>query len=388
MLSSQAEGRQLTEAGVAALIRGQWLEARALFSRAAEADAASLPARLGPAYACRGAGDRPAALAAVDVVLAQAPQHWRALLLKADLLEAAGDARGAAAFYLHGLRAAPPEGQRSPEMESELSRAQAMLDQRAAAIEQAVRGRLATEAGTGRRFEESLDIMFGHARPCLQQPRRYFFPGLAQQAFFDDREAFPWLDALEAATDDIRAELLAVMGECEAFQPYVQAQPGRPRKRDPMVGNPDWSAYYLWKDGQVVAEHAARCPKTMAALAQVPLSTLPRRSPSVLFSLMRPGAHIPAHHGLVNTRLIGHLPLIVPEGCEFRVGNERREWVEGRAWLFDDSIEHEAWNRSHETRVILLFEVWRPDLKPEERAQVTALFEVIDACGEGGAWDD
>ena len=112
------------------------------------------------------------------------------------------------------------------------------------------------------------------------------------------------------------------------------------------------------------------------------------RSPSVLFSLLRPGAHIPAHTGMVNTRLIGHLPLIVPPGCEFRVGNEMRPWVEGKAWMFDDTIEHEAWNRSGETRVILLFEIWRPELTPAERALVDAMFAAIDAhSGQKPKWE-
>jgi aspartyl/asparaginyl beta-hydroxylase (cupin superfamily) len=111
------------------------------------------------------------------------------------------------------------------------------------------------------------------------------------------------------------------------------------------------------------------------------------RTPSVLFSLLRPGAAIPPHHGFVNTRLICHLPLIVPDGCAFRVGNDTRPWREGQAWAFDDTIEHEAWNRSDQTRVILLFDIWRPELTGEERAQVAAMFEAIDDYGAGGeAW--
>jgi aspartate beta-hydroxylase len=127
-----------------------------------------------------------------------------------------------------------------------------------------------------------------------------------------------------------------------------------------------------------VADHAARCPRTMAALAELPLVHIPRRSPNVLFSLLKPGTHIPAHNGFVNTRLIAHLPLIVPPGCRLRVGNETRAWQEGRTWLFDDTIEHEAWNDSDQTRVVLLFEVWRPELSAAERQQVTALFDAIE----------
>jgi aspartyl/asparaginyl beta-hydroxylase (cupin superfamily) len=117
----------------------------------------------------------------------------------------------------------------------------------------------------------------------------------------------------------------------------------------------------------------------MRALERVPLARVPNRSPSILFSLMQPRAHIPPHNGLVNTRLICHLPLIVPGQCRFRVGNEIREWQQGHCWLFDDTIEHEAWNGSDETRVILLFDVWRPELSHEERQLVQHLFESIDA---------
>ncbi len=146
-----------------------------------------------------------------------------------------------------------------------------------------------------------------------------------------------------------------------------------------MLNNPAWSAFYLWKNGEPVAANVERCPSVMRALRNVPLSVVPNRSPSILFSLLKPGAHIPPHNGLVNTRLICHLPLIVPGRCRFRVGNEVREWVTGRSWVFDDTIEHEAWNDSDQTRVILLFDVWRPELSAEEQSLVVQLFEAIDA---------
>ena len=141
-----------------------------------------------------------------------------------------------------------------------------------------------------------------------------------------------------------------------------------------MLDNPSWSAFYLWKDGALVPENAARCPNTVAALEDVPLNRLPQRSPSVLFSLLKPHAHIPPHNGLVNTRLICHLPLIVPENCgAIRVGNESRPWVEGELLIFDDSMLHEAWNDSDSDRVVLLFDIWRPELTEEERALVTTV---------------
>jgi aspartyl/asparaginyl beta-hydroxylase (cupin superfamily) len=174
-----------------------------------------------------------------------------------------------------------------------------------------------------------------------------------------------------------------------AFEPYVRSDPSRPRReQDGLLDNPDWGAFYLWKDGEVVPENAARCPRTMRALESIPLCRVSNRSPSVLFSLLRAGAHIPPHTGMVNTRLICHLPLIVPGRCTFRVGNVEREWEEGKAWVFDDTIEHEAWNRSDATRVILLFEIWRPELTDAERSLVNAMFEAIDShSGRKPDWE-
>ena len=387
-----SEARELARTGMDALRRGDARLARQAFDRivAGGRDDASACVALG--MACRALGDPAAALAAADRGLAHEARNVRALVLKADLLAGQGDARAAAAFYLEAVKAAGSPGGLPPDLEAEVARARAFCEQSARQIEEGVRGRLRDagllDARASGRFRESLDILFGHKAPYFQQPRYYYFPGLPQIQFYD-RAAFPWLDRVEAATADIRAELTAVLQDESSFRPYLESDPKRPRKsQDGMTDNPDWGAFYLWKNGEPVAANAARCPRTLEALAEAPIARLPQRSPSILFSLLRAGARIPPHCGLVNTRLICHLPLIVPGQCEFRVGNEVREWEEGRAWVFDDSIEHEAWNRSAGTRVILLFEIWRPELSAEERAQVSAMLEAMDAmAGERPAWE-
>jgi aspartate beta-hydroxylase len=62
-----------------------------------------------------------------------------------------------------------------------------------------------------------------------------------------------------------------------------------------------------------------------------------------------------------------HLPLVVPGNCRFRVGSETRRWQEGKAWVFDDTIEHEAWNDSDVPRAVLIFDTWHPGLSTGER---------------------
>ena len=386
------DARSLAQSGVAALRRGDARKARELFERIVAAGQADASSCLGLAYACTHLGDSAAAIAAIDKALALEPRNLRALILKADHLAKAGDARAASAYYRFAVQVAPPANELPADLRGELGRAQAMCERQAAQFEAFLRNRLMREGLVeGRstdRFRQSLEILLGKKRIYFQQPRTYFFPELPQIQFYD-RKDFPYLDKVEAATAVIRAELIEILKEESAFTPYVQGDPKRPHKeQDGMQDNPDWSAFYLWKDGEIVPENAARCPRTLGALADVPLALVKNRSPSVLFSLLRPGARIPPHTGLVNTRLICHLPLIVPQNCAFRVGNDVRVPVEGKVWLFDDTIEHEAWNNSDRTRVILLFEIWRPELTEEERGFVRAMFEAIDSySGEKPAWE-
>ena len=381
--------------GVEFLSRGQPLAARQAFDEALTAGQDDVLTRLGLAYASQALGDAAAAREAVDAALALDAGNLRALLLKGELVLADGDERAAAAFFQAALNSAPAAAGLPPDLQHSLQQAQATVVRLAGHFEATVRRHLAAlpaalaaaGGGASARFEQSLDLLLGKKALYLQQPRLYCFPQLPHIQFFD-RAQFPWLDAVEAATAEIREELLAVLQQPDSFSPYVERDPTRPQiVQDGLLGNPDWSAFYLWKNGSRIEANAARCPRTLQALAGAPMPQIPGRSPSILFSQLRPGARIPPHHGFVNTRLICHLPLIVPAGCGFRVGNETREWREGQAWVFDDTIEHEAWNRSEHTRVLLLFEIWRPELNAEERARVSALFEAIGQHqGSAGEW--
>ena len=326
--------------------------------------------------------------AAIDCALELAPRDVHALIAKGDHVAMLGDARAAATYYATALQIAPPLEQAPPRLREALLRARAASGRIVQDLEDHVRANLAsagiTESDAPQRFTRAVDILFNRKRAYVQQPRYLYYPELPNVQFYD-RAAFPWLDGIEAATRDIREELRALVGP--GFAPYVTQTPGRPRNDQAgLVDNPDWSALFLFKDG-IELSAAQQCPATMRALADAPLTRIPKRTPSILFSKLAAGARIPPHTGMLNTRLICHLPLIVPDGCVFRVGNDERAWVEGKAWAFDDSIEHEAWNRSAQDRYILIFDVWRPELSAEERACVAALCEAIDGYRGGVSWD-
>lgn len=163
--------------------------------------------------------------------------------------------------------------------------------------------------------------------------------------------------------------------DSEGFQPYVSHPDGSPLNQwRELNKSPRWSTYFLWKDGERIDEACARCPRTAAVSEAIPvLDDTPHFGPTIMFSVLAPHTHIPPHSSVTNARLVTHLPLIVPEGCRFRVGNETRPWRESKAWVFDDTFDHEAWNDSDDYRVILMIDVWNPDISPAERELVSTL---------------
>jgi hypothetical protein len=231
----------------------------------------------------------------IERVLAAEPRNVRALILKADYLANAGDARSASSYYLAALKAAGPPQQVARELQPELQRARSMYERYASQYQDYILGQLTAHgfdpATSSPRFAQSLDIVLGKKRIYLQQPRYYYFPGLPQVQFYE-REQFPWLAALERETDAIAAELQAVMQQPAAFAPYVQGDRKRPpNEQAGMLNNPAWSAFYLWKNGEVVAENAARCPRTMQALQDVPLAECRTARRRFCFRCCSLGAH-------------------------------------------------------------------------------------------------
>ncbi len=315
----------LINAGLQSLNRRQPDAARQSFMQASAANPNEPSVFFMLAVSCFQTKDDTAALQAVNEAIRLAPDYFQALLLRAEISAAMGNERAAAGFYMAAIKAAPDPASLPPDLKTGLTRAQKYCDESSArflkAVEQKVGDLSSAESS---RFKESIDILLGTHQRHMQQPRYYFFPGMPQRPFYDNKD-FAWLTSLEAVTDAIRAELIPLLQEKNLFKPYVEGNENRPhRSQDGLLNNPDWSAFYLWKNGERINENAARCPQTMRAIDRIPLVQNAQRSPSVLFSLLKPGAHIPAHCGLVNTRLIGHLPLIVPGKCTFRVGNETR----------------------------------------------------------------
>ena len=372
---------QLDRMAGEAFERGDFASARSALEQLLVARPADVGAAFGLAIACRALGDGDGKLVALDRVLSRDPKHLLALMMKGDHFDQAGDGRSAQAFYQAVLTRAPPANALPPPLHDAVRRAAAQVEKYKRDFETRVMVSVVQAgfdpAAPGGRFGHALDLMLGRKQIFPQAPTSFYFPELPQRQFFE-RSEFPWLAVLEAKTSVIRKELETIIDDAAAFRPYLETldkQP--PGEVDILRDNADWGACYLIRAGTVVADAAARFPATMAALDAVPLCHAQGRTPSGLFSRLARRTRIPPHHGQVNARLICHLPLIVPPGCGLRVGNETRSWVEGETLIFDDSIEHEAWNNSDRTRVVLLFDIWRPELSGEERGLVAALLGAV-----------
>src|SRR5262245_2708861 len=226
------------------------------------------------------------------------------------------------------------------------------------------------------RFDRCLANLLGERREALpdarQRPSILFFPGLPATPYFP-RDAFPWIGSLERETDAIRAELLAAMPREGVGERVFDSDAAEARGLAGRDAAPSWNGIYFYRHGERREESQALCPHTAAVLESLPLARIREHAPEVMFSVLTPGSHILPHRGVTNTRAVCHLPLVVPGECALVVGGERHDWQEGRAVAFDDTYEHEAWNRGSRTRIVLILDVWNPHLTAAERDAVAAL---------------
>jgi len=370
--------RTLTALGKHSFQKGDLQSARVALQRVVDAHGKDPQQWINLAHICQGLKDEQGEEAAITGALTADASDLMALLMRGNLFERRGMKRQAAAAYSAAATVSPPLENLVPELRPAVKHAMAYRDEFNAGFATFLDAYLEPffKQHTGERlerFSDSVDIMTGRKKRYDSQSMLHHFPGLPTIEFFD-RASFPWLDAFEAAADEVRQEFIGVLEAEAGFTPYITYAKDLPLNQWAELNNsPNWSAFHLYKEGQRIDENAAKCPKTMALLAGAPQPDQPGRTPSAMFSLLKPHTHIPPHTGVSNVRLVCHLPLIIPEGCKFRVGNSVRQWVPGKAWVFDDTIEHEAWNNSDKPRAVLIFDIWNPHLTPAERAMVLAL---------------
>jgi aspartyl/asparaginyl beta-hydroxylase (cupin superfamily) len=374
----------LNSAGLQALGAGDAATAVQLLRRAVAADPASPLLWYNLSTALNVAGDAAEEAKALAEALDREPYLTHALLAMGRLHERRGEPAEALSFYRRLVAAVDPAGQYGPGFTAGLAHARAALAEAGEALSAALDAALApaltgSDAESSERFRHFVDAALGRRRIHVHQPLVLHYPYLPAEQFLARRH-FPWLERLEAATPVIRAELQGLLASGgEGFAPYVAYPKGSPVNQWAELNHNDaWAAQFLIKHGEPQDAVRSRCPETAALLDSLPLLDLPGRGPVAFFSLLKPRTHIPPHTGATNIRTIVHLPLIVPPGCTFRVGNETRPWIEGEAFAFDDTIEHEAMNPTDELRAVLIIDTWNPHLSADERDLLRSYVSALD----------
>ena len=370
----------IEQAADRAAAAGDFAGARTMLEHAVEADGSSHGLWMKLSAMRKASGDLKGALAAIDRALAISPLDFPSLLSRAVILDQLGDPSAGEEFG-NALAQLPLGDETERVWHAPIAHARKRRDEYRRTLEARLAESIpddlphAARARAGR-FISNRSRRTHHFH---QEPSDFHYPGLPEIEFHD-RELFPGLQALEESTTEIRAEFDALIAaEAAEMAPYIQYPERVPmRQWKELNHNPKWTAIHLLQNGRRVDTNARHCPKTLEALGRMDQPQVPGASPNAMFSLLAPKTRIPPHTGVANTRLVCHLPLIVPPNCGFRCGETTVEWTVGKAFVFDDTIEHEAWNDSDELRVVLILDLWPPALADADRQAVAA---VIGASG-------
>ena len=192
----------------------------------------------------------------------------------------------------------------------------------------------------------------------LQRPTILYLDGFDDHAWHDPGR-YPVTSILEEASSMIRSELFDRTRSPEHWPEY----------REAVAADRKWRACWFYRGGRRLSETAALYPRTSALIDEHsgPAGPLASTLGDCFLSRLESKGRIPAHNGLCNISLVGHLALSVPPQCGFRVGTESRGWEEGKCLVFDDTFEHEAWNGSDTDRYVLVFVLWQNGITPIER---------------------
>lgn len=375
--------------GLHALRQQRWADAARELEQVVAQGADNWPAFENLALAYERTGRAEAARPLLLRVLAAKPEFFVARLLLGFVERALGQAQAAHAHLEWALLQAHQRGfwrdtaTTQPWLREHVRVAATLVSDARRELAAKV---LATVSGEGPlpRVEAFVRAQFGLERTKSpdprQAPKKHYLPGLPPTPWFDPA-LFPWARRLQEAFPVILSEYLSVAGAAQGFESFLTFKSAEQVAK--YLGTtgpaPEWNAFFFYRHGVRNDENCARCPQTAALLDELPLIKLPGATPEVCFSVLTPGSHILPHRGDANLRSVVHLGLIVPENCALKVAGEARTWESGGLLAFDDTYEHEAWNRSDQTRAVLLMDAWNPHLSDAERSVLPG---VIGTLGE------
>jgi aspartate beta-hydroxylase len=298
-----------------------------------------LDARINRAAILHVLGRTKEAIEQFEAIIAEAPQSAAAQGGLATALEAVGREHEAFVHYRNAARI-------HPQWTKALDRALIAFASRHPAVAQAGMQRLNA-------FMKAMVLNHGN-------PRMGTYPGLTARPFHD-RALFPITQALQAQFSTIRNEIAGLADA--VFSPELESH---------LMERGAWDVFMFYERGRKNAENCDRCPTITKIIESH--NTLRTQAGILYVSKLVPQSHIRAHRGPTNIRIRCHLGIQIPQGdCAIRVRDEVRRWREGECLIFDDSLEHESWNHTDESRIVLIVDVWHPDLTPAEVAFLEGL---------------
>jgi ornithine lipid ester-linked acyl 2-hydroxylase len=236
-------------------------------------------------------------------------------------------------------------------------------------------------------WERIVDLTIAVGERVLAPIERFIGKrSLVGDATFFANDRFPWIERVQENWLTIRAELEGVLADRDALPNFQDIS----KDQIEITDDDDWKTYFLYGYGFAAKLGVETCPKTAALMREIPGMT------TAMFSILSPRKHILDHRGPYKGVLRYHLGLIVPreaEQCRIRVGEDIRHWEEGKSLMFDDTFNHEVWNDTDETRVVLFVDVLRPLPAPWSRVNrmiVKAIGYspfVLDAKRNQEAWE-
>lgn len=402
VLSAEIELRQLVERhpGLVeawlilcelAARRGDDQQAQSCLAQAQAASPGAPEVALQQAYLQVDGGDLGAAAATLAGLLQRRPGDFVAWLLLGQVFEMAGQRELAVRAWFQALHYGRTAGQLTsmastpPAFRPVIEQIIGVVGTQQYAAVEAGLARMREQFGADemKRLDHALAVYAGKSRHDPpnphQRPKFLYFPGLPEGPYHDPY-LHPWTQRLVDGYDDIRREALAVLQADTGIEEFLTFAPGQ--RRDAYLGGsgprPSWDAFFFYRHGQRYDENHLRCPATSRLLDSIELCHVAGQAPEICFSVLQPGTTIMPHHGVTNTRLVLHLPLVVPPGCALNVrGGGEHAWREREPMMFDDTFEHEAWNRSDQQRIILLMDCWNPHLSEAERIATRHVVELI-----------
>ncbi|ELR12272.1 betahydroxylase [Acanthamoeba castellanii str. Neff] len=205
------------------------------------------------------------------------------------------------------------------------------------------------------RLREAVEAVLSGFRPLTaatprQRPTLLYYPSLSAVPWHQPSD-YDFVQLLEDNWEAIYAEYLQVKDEPAGYEEIHSS-----------VSGGKWTAFNLWAQGVKQEHNCSLAPVTTRLLESIPSF--------MSGSVLKPGTHINTHCGPANVKLRCHLGLETPPNCTIRVAEETRGWEQGKCIVFDDSFDHEVAHRGDRDRVVLLIDVWHPDLTQVERTAI------------------